>query len=268
MLKTALRNIAKTDYEIEFSILRENKEKATSNGETVIEVDEIRSSINSKYTFNSFVVGKNNKWAYKYTYEIAKNPYSQHKLLYIYGETGMGKTHLIQAAGNYILKHYPAVKLLYMSIEDFTRDMIDAIRYDNSQIFKQRILGYDVLLVDDLQFIAGKEFTQAEFFKTVSEFIDKGKQVIIASSRPPEEIKLMNERLTSMFELGGVFDIQVPDMDTRLEILKRRRIEDKIELSDEELVAVAEKTHGNVREMLNAYTRYVIYNQLVQEKAK
>jgi len=187
------------------------------------------------------------------------------KLLYIYGEVGTGKTHLIQAAGNYISEHHPAAKALYISIEAFTNALIDAVRYDNSLGFRERVLSYDVLLIDDLQFITGKEFTQAEFFKTVSELLEKGKQVVIACTRPPQDMTIMNERFTSMFELGGAFEIRPPDLDTRIEILRRRLAEENIKLSDEELRAIAEKTSDNVRELLNAYNRYVIYAKMTEE---
>lgn len=264
LIKTALKSITKIDFEIELSVLREEK-KAVSNKETAVETFKIRSSLNPKNSFDSLVVGEHNSLAYKYIFEIAKNPYNHHKLLYIYGEMGMGKTHLMQAAGNYISEHYPAAKIVYISIEAFTGVMIDAIRHDNPIGFRERMLDYDVLLIDDLQFITGKEFTQAEFFKIVSELLEKGKQVVIACTRPPQDMIIMNERFTSMFELGGAFEIRRPDLDTRIEILRRRLAEGNIKLSDAELSTIAEKTSDNVRELLNAYNRYVTCAKMTGE---
>jgi len=168
LIKTALRSIINKDYKLEFSISGEKK-KVISNKRIVVDTFEKRCSLNPKYSFDTLVIGEHNYLAYRYILDTVKNPDNHHGLAYIYGKVGIGKTHLIQAAGNYISEHYPAAKVLYISIEAFTNAMIDAIRYDNSMGFKERMLSYDVLLIDDLQFITGKEFTQAEFFKTVSE---------------------------------------------------------------------------------------------------
>jgi chromosomal replication initiator protein len=143
--------------------------------------------------------------------------------------------------------------------------MIEAIRDDNSKGFKQKLSGYDLLLIDNLQFIAGKEATQEEFFKIVSVLLESGKSVIIASTQPPQAITIMNERFTSMFELGGVFEIKGPDLDTRLEILRRRRAEGNFELLDEEISSIAGSTSDNVRELLNAFNRFVAYDEMTEE---
>ena len=266
LLKTALRSITNRDFEIELSIIGAEKKEAVLNKGATAEADKKCSSLNPKYSFDNFVVGEHNKSAFKYVFEIAESPNNHRKLLYIYGEVGTGKTHLIQAAGNYISEHHPDAKVWYITIDDFTNEMIKAIRDDNSTGFKEIILGYDVLIIDNLQFIIGKEMTQAEFFKVVSELLERGKQVIIAATKSPQDMTIMNERVTSMFELGGVFEIKQPDLDARLEILRRRRAEENLELSDEELSIVADSTSDNVRELLNAFNRFVTYGKMTGEQ--
>lgn len=255
LIKTALRSITDKDFEIEFSLIKSYKKELVLNKEITAKADKKWSLLDPKYLFNTFVVGEHNKSAYKYVFEIAKNPYNHSKLLYIYGKVGTGKTHLIQAAGNYISENHPDAKIRYMSIEDFTDEMIKAIKDDTSKDFKEKLSGYDILFIDNLQFIAGKEATQAEFFKIVSELLEKDKQVVIAATESPQNMTLMNERFTSMFELEEVFEIKQPDMDTKLEILRRRRDEGNFEISDEELNIIAGSTFDNVRELLNAFYR-------------
>jgi chromosomal replication initiator protein len=259
LLKTALRSITGRDYTIELSVTGDEKKEAAENKELTAETDKKLSSLNPRYSFDTFVVGEHNESAYKHVFKIAENPYNHPKLLYIHGGVGTGKTHLIQAAGNYISEHHTDAKVQYMPIEVFTDEMIKSIRYDNSIDFKEKLLSCNVLLIDDLQFVTGKDATQAEFFKIVSGLLERCKQVIIASTQPPKAMTIMNERFTSMFELGGVFEIKQPDLDTRLEILRRRRAEGNFELSDEELSIIADNTYDNVREILNAFNRMVIH---------
>jgi len=257
LIKTALKSIMNSDFELELSVISSEGREAVLNKGITIGTDKNHSSFNLRYSFDTFVVGKHNESAYKHVFKIAENPYNHNKLLYIYGEVGTGKTHLIQAAGNYISEHHPDARIRYLSIEEFTNEMIEAIRYDDSVGFREKLSGYDVLLIDDLQFIAGKEATQKEFFKIVSELLERGKLVIIVSTESPQNIKIMNERFTSMFELGGVFEVERPDLDTKLNILRRRRDEENFELSDEELGKIADSTSGNVRELLNAFNRFI-----------
>ena len=264
LLKTALRSITNKDFKIELSVIGYEKKEVVLNKEITAEVDKKRSSLNPKYSFDTYVVGEHNKLAYRHVFDAAENPYNNGKLLYIHGEVATGKTHLIQAAGNYISEHHTDAKVRYISIDDFIYEMIEAIRDDNSKEFKQKLSGYDLLLIDNLQFIAGKEATQEEFFKIVSVLLERGKNIIIASTEPPQNITIMNERFTSMFELGGVFEIKGPDLDTRLEILRRRRAEGNFELLDEEISNIAYNTSDNVRELLNAFNRFVAYDKMTE----
>lgn len=204
--------------------------------------------------------------AYNCAYDIAKDAYKQRKLLYIYGEVGIGKTHLVQAIGNYITERYSTAKVGYISIDVFTNEMINAIMHDNLSSFKETFLSYDVLIIDNLQFIIGKDRTQEEFFRIVSELLEKGRQVVIVSIKPPQDIAILNERFTSMFELGGAFEIKRPDLDTRMEILRRRLAEENMTLSDEEIRIIADNVSDNIRELLNAFNRIVTYAKMTGEE--
>ncbi len=266
LLKTALRNITNKAFEIELSVAGDAEKKWVLNNGLTTKADKKWPSFNPRYSFSTFVVGEHNKSAYKHVFEVSKNPYNQGKLLYIYGGVGTGKTHLIQAAGNYMSEHYPDAKVRYITIDDFINEMIEAIRGDNSIGFKEKLSGYDVLIIDNLQFITGKDATQAEFLKIVSELLERGKLVIITSTKSPQDMKIMNERFTSMFELGGVFEIKRPDLDTRLEILRRRRAEGNFELSDEELNIIAGSTSDNIRELLNVFNRFGAYGEMTGEQ--
>lgn len=266
LIETALWDVTMKSLAVRFFVFGDDANKKLSAKKKTSGDQIMIPSLNSKYSFDAFVVGEHNKLAYNCAVDIAKNGYKHRKLIYFYGKVGMGKTHLIQAVGNYISEHRPAAQVKYMSIDDFTNEMINAVRYDNLPRLEEMLLGHDVLIFDNLQFIIGKERTQAEFFKIASGLVENGRLVIVAATKPPQDMAIMNEQFTSMFELGGVFEIKQPDPDTRMEILRRKLAEADMMLPDEEIHIIAERASKNVRELLNALNRIVAYAKMNDEE--
>src|ERR1051326_6110243 len=194
-------------------------ESAPSNRETI---GHSITGLNPKYTFETFIIGKNNELAHAASQAVAKNPGTQYNPLFIYGGVGLGKTHLMHGAGHRLLQSNPKTKILYVTSEKFTNDYISSIQSKRTEDFKKVYRDIDALLIDDIQFLAGKEGTQEEFFHTFNELRDKGKQIIITSDRPPKEIPAIEQRLISRFEWGMVADIQAPDLETRMAILRTK----------------------------------------------
>lgn len=231
------------------------------------------SGLNPKYIFESFIVGKNSELAHAAAVAVAESPGGQYNPLFIYGGVGLGKTHLMQAAGNKILETGDRTKVLYVTSEKFTNDYIEALREKRMEDFKKNYRGLDALLIDDIQFLAGKEGTQEEFFHTFNELRDKGKQVIITSDRPPKEIPAIEQRLVSRFEWGMIADIQPPDLETRMAILRTKMEKRGVHLSEDILLFIGENIQNNVRELEGALNRLAVYQQmenrgLVIEQAK
>ena len=232
-------------------------------------------SLNPKYTFETLIIGKNNELAHAASQAVAKNPGTQYNPLFIYGGVGLGKTHLMQAVGNHLI-HTNKHRVLYVTSEKFTNDYIEAIRSGNqrqTEEFKKTYRDVDALLIDDIQFIAGKEGTQEEFFHTFNELRDKGKQIIITSDRPPKEIPAIEQRLISRFEWGMIADIQAPDLETRMAILRTKMEKRGVQISEDILFYIAENIQNNVRELEGALNRLAVYQQmenrgLVLEQAK
>lgn len=218
--------------------------------------------LNPKYTLDSFVIGKNSELAYAACVAVAKNPGTQYNPLFIYGGVGLGKTHLMQAVGHELLKNNPKQKVLYATSEKFTNDYINAISQKRLEEFKKSYRDVSALLIDDIQFLAGKEGTQEEFFHTFNELRDKGKQIIITSDRPPKEIPAIEQRLISRFEWGMVADIQAPDLETRMAILRAKMEKRGIPLNEEILFYIAESIQSNVRELEGALNRLAVYQQM------
>lgn len=221
--------------------------------------------LNPKYTFESFVVGNANRFAQAAALAVAESPGEAYNPLFIYGGVGLGKTHLMQAIGHFIHDTDPKKKILYMTSESFTNELISAIQMKKTYEFREKIRKVDVLMVDDIQFIAGRESTQQEFFNTFNELHNENKQIILTSDKPPKDIQRLEERLCSRFEWGLVADIQRPDVDTRVAILRQKTVQEHIEVPDDVLQLIASKIDSSIRELEGCLTRLVAYSSLVKE---
>ncbi len=215
----------------------------------------MRPALNPRYTFDTFVVGSSNRFAHAAAMAVAEMPADAYNPLFLYGGVGLGKTHLMHAIGHQILKDDPDTKLLYLTSEEFTNQVISAISKKTNEELRDRLRGVDVLMVDDIQFIAGKPSTQEEFFHTFNQLYQMKKQIVISSDRPPKEIPTLEERLRSRFEWGLVADIQKPDYETRMAILNRKAEEERYQIDDEVVAFIAEHVNSNIRELEGALTR-------------
>lgn len=209
----------------------------------------INSGLNPKYTFNTFVVGNNNKFAQAAAMGVSENPGSKYNPFFIYGGVGLGKTHLMHAIGNEILKNNINSKVLYVTSETFTNQLINALKDQATEKFRDKYRNIDILLIDDIQFIANKKSTQEEFFHTFNTLYEAGKQIVISSDKPPKDIELLEDRLKSRFEWGLIADISNPDYETRLAILRKKTQLDNIIIDDEILSAIATRVDTNIREL-------------------
>lgn len=219
-------------------------------------------NLNPKYTMDAFVVGSHNSFCHSAAMAVAERPAQSYNPLFIYGGVGLGKTHLMHAIGNCIVRNFPTKKVRYITCERFTNDLINAIRDDRTLDFRKRYRQVDVLLMDDIQFIAGKERTQEEFFHTFNTLREEQKQIILSSDRPPKEIATLEERLRSRFEWGLLADIQAPDLETRVAILRKKIASEHMHVSDEVLEYIASVFTGNIRELEGALLRAHAYANL------
>ena len=221
------------------------------------ELENNHQTLNPKYTFETFVVGNNNRFAHAAALAVGKEPGKSYNPLFLYGGVGLGKTHLMQAIGNRILEDNPKSNVLYVTSEKFTNQLINAIKDSKTEIFRNKYRNIDVLLIDDIQFIAGKDRIQEEFFHTFNTLRENGKQIILSSDKPPRDIEFLEDRLKSRFEWGLLADISCPDYETRLAILRKKAQDENIVIDDSILSDIATKIDSNIRELEGVFNKIV-----------
>lgn len=222
--------------------------------------------LNPRYTFSNFVIGSSNNFAHAAAMAVADSPSSAYNPLFIYGGVGLGKTHLMHAVGNRITERHPDMNIVYVTSETFTYELIEAIGANSMTQFRNKYRKADILMVDDIQFIAGKKQTQEEFFNTFEALHTAGKQIILNSDRPPMELSTLEERLRSRFEGGLIADIQPPDLETRIAILKMKAHQENIEVGENVLMFIAEKVNSNIRQLEGCFNRVIAYSQFTKKK--
>lgn len=254
LIESCLESATGERLEIEVNV--EEDEKAAAQGDDwVVENNEL----NPKYTFSSFVVGNNNQLAYVASLAVAERPGTTYNPLFLYGGSGLGKTHLMQAIGNYYLENYPDKKILYTTSEKFTYELVTAIREKTNQAFRNKYRKVDLLLIDDVQFFANKESAQEEFFHTFNALREMDKQIVLTSDRLPSEIPQLEVRLLSRFNSGLLADVQPPDFETRMAILKNKIQSEYLSVSDEIIEYIADNVKSNVRDLEGAVKRILVY---------
>ncbi len=249
------------EMQIEF-VSSEPEPQPAASAQTRLDFDAVTPTLNPRYTFESFIVGASNQFAHAAAQAVAEQPSKSYNPLFLYGGVGLGKTHLMQAIGHSLKKRNPAMRLTYVSAEKFTNEVIAALRFDRMGSFRDRFRTIDVLMVDDIQFIATRERTQEEFFHTFNALYDQQKQIVISSDCPPKEISTIEERLRSRFEWGLIADIQPPDLETKIAILQKRAEAEHVHLTDDVAEYIARSIKSNIRELEGALIRFIAYTAL------
>lgn len=224
------------------------------------------SRLNPRYTFDNFIIGSNNRFAHAAAVAVSEAPGRKYNPLFIYGGVGLGKTHLMQAIGNAMYKQNPNLKMIYATGELFANELVSAIMTDKNESFRKKYRNIDLLLIDDIQFLAGKEKCQEEFFHTFNTLFESGKQIVLTSEKPPKEIPQLEDRLKTRFEMGLSVDIQAPDYETRLAILRKKAEKERYIINDEILVRIATKVKSNIRELEGVFNKLVAYTSFTNNK--
>ena len=276
LISETLKDVANKNYQVHFMTPRINEDDffdTSSQDSSSLSVQKsekkafISSSwLNPKYTFDTFVIGLSNRFAHAASLAVSEAPSRAYNPLFIYGGVGLGKTHLMHAIGHHVLESTPSYRVLYLSSEKFTNEFINSIRDNKTVEFRNKYRNIDVLLIDDIQFLAGKEQTQEEFFHTFNSLHENNKQIIISSDRPPKEIPTLEDRLRSRFEWGLITDIQSPDLETRIAILRKKSFSEKISIDDDVMLYIANNIVTNIRELEGAFIRVIAFSSLTQRK--
>jgi chromosomal replication initiator protein len=272
LIQSALEWQDKKDMEVEFVVNAEQQKSQTTSP-----ISDKNTSYTSKrgtnkgrlllnYTFGSFIVGGSNQFAHAACRAVAEHASQVYNPLYIYGGSGLGKTHLLNAIGNHLLAKSPDTKLVYISMEMFMNELINAIRYEKTTDFRNKYRSIDVLLIDDIQFIAGKERTQEEFFHTFNALYESNKQIVLSSDCPPKNIPTIEDRLRSRFEWGLIADIQIPDLETKIAIIKKKAEKHNFYFPDDVCMLIATNIHSNIRELEGSMTRVMAHSSITGQE--
>ena len=263
LIATCLSQVAGQPMSVEILTKAEYENKDARKADTAMDAGTVQ--LNPKYTFDTFVVGSGNRFAHAAALAVAESPADTYNPLFIHGGVGLGKTHLMHAIGHYVQQQYPEKRLLYITSENFTNELISAIQQGRNMEFRYRFRNVDILMVDDIQFIAGRDSTQEEFFHTFNTLHTAGKQIILTSDRPPQEIAKLEERLKSRFAWGLIADIKKPDVETRIAIPREKARQEHMNIPSEVLELIAAHVSSNIRELEGSLIRLNAYAQLVNQ---